>query len=332
MTDRALIRAFNYPIQTSMSPFIGALIAGNTVVLKPSESSPYTAMVLQRIVEQYLDPSAYAVVQGAVPETTRLLDLKWDKICYTGGEVVGTIVAKKAAETLTPVILELGGRNPAIISKNANPRIAARRLLWSKTVNAGQACVSENYVLIDKTIMPEFVTELQLAYEEFFPKGAKGSPDYGRIVNARYFQKIEKMLKNTRGTILMGGASDASQNYIEPTVIHVTDLNDSLTAEESFGPLIPIYAVDDLDEAIRITNEISVTPLALYSFGTKAETDRGIFPFPTSQDSTDISSPRRNSVWRCRRQRWPLPCRCGQSCLWWSRLIRHWLLQRPVFF
>ena len=287
MTKWNLTRAYNYPIQTLMSPFIGALIAGNTVVIKPSESSPHTALVLQRIVEQYLDPSAYAVIQGAVPETTKLLDLKWDKICYTGGEAVGLIVAKKAAETLTPVILELGGKNPAIISKNASPRLAARRLLWTKIINAGQACVAENYVLIDRSIMPEFVTELKLAYAEFFPKGAKESPDYGRIVNSRHFQRIDKMLKSTGGTVLLGGAIDASQNYIEPTVVHVTDLNDSMIVEESFGPLIPIYAVDNLDEAVRIANEVSVTPLAVYPFGTKAETDKGIPSFCVPRDSTD---------------------------------------------
>jgi beta-apo-4'-carotenal oxygenase len=231
-------------------------------------------VVLKKIIDEYLDPNAYTVVNGGVPETTALLNEKWDKIFYTGNVVVGTIIAKKAAETLTPVCLELGGRNPAIITKNADPRLAARRLLWGKILNAGQVCISQNYILVDKDILPAFVEEMKVAMKEFYPMGAKASPDYGRIVNKRHFLRIKKMVDESKGKILIGGEMDEAENFIEPTVVRVDDENDSMIKDESFGPLIPIYPVEDLDEAIRIANSVHSTPLGLYPFGTKAETNR----------------------------------------------------------
>lgn len=270
-------RAFNFPVQLALGPFIGAIAAGCTAVLKPSEGSPKTAAVLQQIVEDRLDSDAYAVVQGAVPETSKLLDQKWDKIFYTGSATVGTIVAKKAAETLTPVALELGGRNPAVVTKYADPKLAARRLLWGKTLNAGQVCLAENYILVDKEILPAFIAELKTAMDDFYPKGAKHSKDYGRIVNQRHFNRIKSMLDNTGGKILFGGAMDEDDRFIEPTVIQVDNINDSLMTDEIFGPLLPIYPVENLDEAIRVANQVHSTPLALYAFGTKAETDKGEF-------------------------------------------------------
>lgn len=263
-----------------MGPFIGAIAAGCTAVMKPSELVPRTAAVLQKIVEESLDPSAYAVVQGGVTETTELLNQKWDKICFTGSGQVGKIVAKKAAETLTPVTLELGGLNPAIVTKHADPLLAARRLLWGKVSNAGQVCLAENYVLVDKEILPAFLAELKAAMAIFYPQGVKESPDYGRIVNERHFQRIKSMLEKSGGKILFGGAMDEKDRFIEPTVVQVDSLDDSLMADEIFGPILPIYPVDDLDEAIRIANEISDTPLAFFPFGNKDETDRSKRAYP----------------------------------------------------
>lgn len=230
--------------------------------------------MLQRIIENYLDPSCYGCVQGAIPETTALLHQKWDKIFYTGGANVGKIIAKKAAETLTPVTLELGGRNPAIVTKNADVRLAARRLLWGKFFNAGQVCISQNYILVDKEILPGFLAELKTAMNEFYPDGARASPDYGRIVNERQWRRLKNMIDESKGKILMGGTMVEAEKFMEPTVIQVDDLNDSLIKDESFGPLLPILPVDDLDQAIRIANEVQATPLALYPFGTKKETNR----------------------------------------------------------
>lgn len=209
-----------------------------------------------------------------MPETTALMEEKWDKIFYTGGYNVAKIIAKKAAETLTPVTLELGGKNPAIVTKNADMRLAARRLLWGKTLNAGQVCVSQNYILIEESVLPSFLSDFKKAIAEFFPGGAKAAQDYGRIVNERQFQRLKKMVDESGGKILLGGQMDEKELFIEPTVVQVSSPNDSMLVDESFGPLIPILPVKDLDSAIRIANEVSVTPLGLYPFGTNKETKR----------------------------------------------------------
>ncbi|EHL00068.1 putative Aldehyde dehydrogenase, dimeric NADP-preferring [Glarea lozoyensis 74030] len=184
-------------------------------------------MVLKQVVEESLDPNAYAVVNGAIPETNALLNEKWDKIFYTGGATVGTIIAKKAAETLTP-----------------------------------------------KEILPAFIEQLKIAMAEFFPKGQKLSPDFARIVNNRHFHRIKKMVDDSKGKILIGGEMDESENFIEITVVQVNDTKDSMIVDESFGPLIPILAVDSVEEAIKNANEVHSTPLGLYAFGSKAETNK----------------------------------------------------------
>jgi beta-apo-4'-carotenal oxygenase len=269
-----IIGAYNFPIQLSLGPLIGAISAGCTAVLKPSENAPNAARIMQHIISQSLDPDGYQVVQGAVPETTALLDCKWDKIFYTGSANVGTIIAKKAAETLTPITLELGGRNPAIITKYAEPRLAARRLLWAKLLNVGQVCVSQNYILVDKEILPEFIRQLELALQEFLPEGAEKSEDYGRIINERQWDRLKGMLDSTKGKVLMGGNTDRSKLFFEPTVVQVESADDPLLKDESFGPLIPVLPVEDLDEALRTANKVHETPLGLYAFGSKAETKR----------------------------------------------------------
>jgi beta-apo-4'-carotenal oxygenase len=269
-----VIGCWNFPVQLALGPFIGAIAAGCTAVLKPSEVSPHTAMVVEKIIKESLDPDCFQVVQGAVKETTALLNEKWDKIFYTGNAQVGTIITKKAAETLTPVCLELGGRNPAIITKNADPRIAARRLLWGKLINAGQVCISQNYTMVDESILDQFIEELKVAMKEFFPQGAKASPDFARIVTKNHFHRIKKQLESTRGKIVIGGETDESENYIAPTVIVVPDEKDPLLTDETFGPLISVLKVSNLDEVIRIANEVHSTPLGLYVFGNKAEVDK----------------------------------------------------------
>jgi beta-apo-4'-carotenal oxygenase len=266
-----VIGCWNFPVQLSLGPFIGAIAAGCTAVLKPSEISPATAMVLTKIVKEYLDPAAFTVVNGGKDETTALLNLKWDKIFYTGNAQVGTIIAKKAAETLTPVALELGGRNPAIVTKNTDVRLAARRLLWGKFLNAGQVCISQNYTMVDEEVVDAFIEEMKIAMKEFYPQGAKASPDFARIVSSHHFNRIKKMLDSTNGKIVIGGETDASENYIEPTVVVVQDEHDSLIVDESFGPLMPILKISNLDEAIRIANDVHSTPLGLYAFGNKQE-------------------------------------------------------------
>ncbi|KXG45565.1 Aldehyde dehydrogenase NAD(P)-dependent [Penicillium griseofulvum] len=251
-----VIGTFNFPFQLTLGPVIGAIAAGNTVVIKPSENAPASAVIIQKICETSLDASCYSVVQGSIPETQALLAERWDKIFFTGGANVGRIIAKAAAPHLTPVVLELG---------------VARRMLWGKTVNAGQLCTSQNYLLIEKTLVPRVVEEFKKAYKAFYPNGAKKSPDYSRIINKGHFQRLKSMLDNSKGKILLGGALDEEELFIEPTVIQVYSVEDSLCAEESFGPFIPILSVENLDEAISLANMVQSTPLGLYPFGSRAD-------------------------------------------------------------
>lgn len=268
-----VIGAFNYPFQLTLLPFLGAVAAGNTVMVKPSELSAFSAMIIEKVIE-YMDPDCYACVNGALPVSQAVLDLKFNKIAFTGGKNVGKIIAKKAAETLTPTLLELGGQNPAFITKNANVKLAARRLLWGKTTNAGQVCLSHNYALVERSVLSQFIGELNNQYRVFMPKGAKESPDYCRIVNKSNFDRIRKMLDDSKGKIVMGGSFDETELYIEPTVVIVEDVEDSMITQESFGPIWSVMPYDNLDDAINIANEVDPTPLALFAFGNDQETKK----------------------------------------------------------
>lgn len=275
-----IIGAYNYPFQLNITAVIGAIAAGNTVILKPSEHSPRSAMVLKHIFDDYLDPECYACVNGALQETKFVMDLKFDKVVFTGGKKTGAIIATKAAQSLTPVLLELGGQNPAFVTKNADVKVAARRLLWQKCLNAGQVCLSHNYVLIERSLVSNFIAEVNAQYRVFMPKGAKASPDFSRIVNRAHFDRIKAMLDNTKGKVVMGGSVDESDLFIEPTAVLVDSIDDSMMVEESFGPIWSIMPYDSLDEAIKLANTVDPTPLALYTFGSDAENQKGNGPCP----------------------------------------------------
>jgi beta-apo-4'-carotenal oxygenase len=266
-----IIGAYNYPVQLSLPAVAGAIAAGNCVALKPSESSPHSAMVLKKIFDEALDPECFAVINGNVQETKRVLDVKWDKISFTGGKKIGTLVAQKAAETLTPVLLELGGCNPAFVTKNANIKLAARRLLFHKCLNAGQVCLSHNYILVERSVLSQLIGALNAQYKIFMPQGARTSPDYARLVNKGQFDRVKNMLDNTKGRIVLGGTVDESDLFIEPTAVLVDDIEDSMMVEESFGPIFSIMAYNSLEEAIDIANKVDPTPLSLFTFGTDAE-------------------------------------------------------------
>lgn len=272
---------FNFPFQLTLGPLIGAIAAGNTVVIKPSEAASNSAVLMQEVVEAALDPSCYTIVQGGVPQTQALLAERWDKIFFTGSANVGRIVAKAAAPNLTPVVLELGGINPAIVTKNANPRLVARRMLWGKTLNAGQVCTSQNYLLVEKDIVPAVIEEFKKAYKEYFPKGARASPDYSRIINESSFRRIKGMLDSTQGKILLGGTLDEKEHFIEPTLVQVDSIDDPLITQESFGPILTILPVDNAEEAVKLSNQVMSTPLGIYPFGTKVETDKSEFLPPS---------------------------------------------------
>lgn len=266
-----IIGTYNFPFMLSVDPLVGAIAAGCTAVVKPSEGAPHIAMVIKEVIEKSLDPAAYRVVNGAVPETESLLNQKWDKIFYTGSAQIARIIARKAADNLTPVTLELGGRNPAFVTRNANIKLAAKRLLWGKTLNAGQVCLSQNYVLIEREVVDDFIKHLNAAAKEVFPNGAKASPDLARVINERHFLRIKKMVDDSKGKIVLGGEMNKDELFIEPTAVLVNSVHDSMIEQESFGPVFSILPFDTLAEAIDIANSVDPTPLALFGFGTKEE-------------------------------------------------------------
>ncbi|KAJ6257311.1 Omega-crystallin [Drechslerella dactyloides] len=275
-----IIGAYNYPFQLTFGPMLGAIAAGNCVIVKPSEVSSASAAVLTNIITESLDPDAFAVVNGAIPETTKLLEQKYDKICYTGNGVVGRIVAAAAAKHLTPMILELGGLNPCIITKNADAKLAARRICWGKALNAGQVCLAPNYVLVPSSKEAEFVAAISDTWRKFYPEGMQASADLARLVNNRHFNRIKKMLDESSGEVKVGGCTDEKEKYIDLTLVKVKDENDALMRDEIFGPVLPYLVVDDLDDQIEFVNRVSDTPLALYPFtNDKKEAEYNKFGF-----------------------------------------------------
>ncbi|RPA98582.1 aldehyde dehydrogenase [Choiromyces venosus 120613-1] len=271
-----VIGAFNYPALLALIPLIGVIAAGNTAVIKPSEQAPNAAAIITRILESSLDPEAYAVINGGIPESTELLNQKFDKICYTGNAAVGRIIATAAAKHLTPAILELGGLNPCIITKSADAKLAAKRIAWGKVHNSGQVCLCPNYVIIHPSLETEFVGAFIQTLKKFFPEGASKSPDLARIVNKRHYHRITELLNKTKGTILYGGERDESKLFIEPTLVKITSTEDSLLSEEIFGPLLPMLVVEDLDKMISVARQVGDCPLALYIFSGEKEEEEKI--------------------------------------------------------
>ncbi|KAG7194780.1 uncharacterized protein KQ657_004461 [Scheffersomyces spartinae] len=267
-----IITPFNYPLFLSLSGIIGALAAGNSVVMKTSELTPHFSQLFTEIITSALDPDIYYAVNGAVPETTELLNQKFDKIMYTGNNMVGTIIAKKAAETLTPVILELGGKSPGIILDDVKDKdlpTIARRIAWGRFTNAGQTCVAVDYVLVPEKLREKFVKELtRVVDEEFFVGLNKDNKSYTHIIHERAFKSLYKMLETTSGTIVTGGYknADAATRYIPPLIVDGATWEDSTMKGEIFGPILPIVSYANLDRALSEVITRHDTPLAQYIF------------------------------------------------------------------
>ena len=258
-----VIAPWNYPIQLLLIPVAGAIAAGNAVVMKPSEVSSATSALLGKLVPQYFDKDAIAIVEGAVPETTQLLAEKFDHIFYTGNGTVGRVVMRAAAENLTPVTLELGGKSPTIVDKSANLAIAGRRIAWAKYVNAGQTCVAPDYVLAHADIADKLVDEIRKSVNDFYGADPQRSGDFARISSPRHFSRLKAML--TSGKVAIGGQTDEQHRYIAPTVLVDVTASDSVMQEEIFGPILPMLTVNSIDEAIDFVNA-RPHPLALYVF------------------------------------------------------------------
>jgi aldehyde dehydrogenase (NAD+) len=282
-----VIAPWNYPLQLLLTPVLGALAAGNAVVAKPSELAPATSAVLARLLPQYLDTDAVAVVEGGIPETTALLAERFDHIFYTGNGTVGRIVMRAAAEHLTPVALELGGKSPAFVDRDADLAVVADRLARGKFLNAGQTCVAPDYVLTDPETARALEPEFARAVEALFGSRPRQSTEYGRIVNERHFDRLSSLLDS--GRTVTGGDSDRATKYIAPTVLADVDPKSPVMREEIFGPILPIVTVADIDEAIGFINDRD-KPLALYVF-TESDTTRDRIAAETSSGGLGFGLP-----------------------------------------
>ena len=282
-----VIAPWNYPVQLLLAPLIGALAAGNTVVLKPSELAEATSALIARLVPAYLDRDTVVVVEGGIPETTELLAQRVDHIFYTGNGQVARIVLQAAALNLTPVTLELGGKSPVWVDDTADLASAARRIAWGRFANAGQTCVAPDYVLTTPAVAARLEPLLVGAIAELYGADPQTSPDYGRIVNGRQFDRLAGMLD--QGRLVAGGAVDAGELYIAPTVLADVDPASAVMTEEIFGPILPIVTVSGLDEGIRFIGARE-KPLALYAF-TRSRTAEQAILARTSSGAVGLGAP-----------------------------------------
>lgn len=270
-----IIGPFNYPFQLVMSPLIGAIAAGNCVVVKPSEHTPQTSIIIEQILKEVFAPEHVQVVQGEKEVTSALLDERFDYIFFTGSSKVGQIVYEKASKHLTPVTLELGGKSPTIVDDTANIKVAAERIAFGKFMNAGQTCVAPDYVLIDNKVKNKFIKALQSTLREFYGAVPFESEDYGNIINDQHFNRLSAMIDEARDRVLIGGDSQADALFIEPTVIDAT-LNDLTMQEEIFGPILPVIGFDDREDIFSIIKRFD-KPLALYIFSDDHDFVRDVF-------------------------------------------------------
>ncbi|ATH59693.1 aldehyde dehydrogenase [Staphylococcus nepalensis] len=260
-----IIGPFNYPFQLLIEPLIGAIAAGNTVILKPSEYTPNVSEIIEKIITDAFAPEYISIIQGNAETTQSLLQLPFDYIFFTGSEQVGRIVYKAASEHLTPVTLELGGKSPAIIDESANIKVASERISFGKFTNAGQTCVAPDYLLVNRKVKNELISALTKTITEFYGENIQESPDYGRIVNEKHFNRLSELLNIHKPEISFGGQTDADENYIAPTILDGITINSKIMDDEIFGPLLPIITYDDFNEAIDLIRT-KPKPLSLYLF------------------------------------------------------------------
>ena len=258
-----IISPWNYPLLLTLEPLADALAAGNTAILKPSAYAPETSNIMKKMLEESFNPGLVAVVTGGRAENQALLRQKFDKIFFTGSKEVGKEVMRKAAEYLTPVTLELGGKSPCIVEKTAKISLAARRIVFGKFLNCGQTCVAPDYVLCDESIRESLVFAIKKEITLQFGRKPLENPDYGKIVNEKHFNRLKGLIDKEK--TVCGGGLDEENNRIEPTVMVDVNWEDAVMGEEIFGPILPILTYKSLDEAISVV-ESHPHPLALYCF------------------------------------------------------------------
>lgn len=273
-----IIAPWNYPVQLLLNPLVGAIASGCTAVLKPSPYTPNVARVLEEIIAKSFDSHYVALVQGHRQTNRLLLEERYDVIFFTGSPELGRMVMRSAATNLCPVILELGGKSPVVVDRDADVELAARRIAWGKTLNSGQTCIAPDYLLLHREVKDRFVEAFGRAVRELHGEDVRQSPHYVRMVSERAFERVAGYLKD--GKVLFGGATNAEERYIEPTLLDEVAVDSPVMSDEIFGPILPIITIDSLDEAIDFINQRE-KPLALYAFG-KQSSMRRVFDLTSS--------------------------------------------------
>ncbi len=260
-----IISPWNYPFQLAFSPLIAAVAAGNSVVLKPSEHAPNTASLIAKIIRETFEPQHVIAILGDATFAQDLLKKRWDYIFFTGSVAVGKIVAKAAAENLTPVTLELGGKNPCIVDDTANLKRTAKRIVWGKFINAGQTCIAPDYILVNQKIKMQLIGHLIIAIKDAFGENPEKSPDFARIINKQHWDRLQNLIDHNK--ILFGGQTNEIEKYIAPTLILENNLESLLMQDEIFGPILPIITYESEAEISKIINKFE-KPLSLFVFST----------------------------------------------------------------
>ncbi len=258
-----IIGPWNYPFQLVVAPLVAAIAAGNTAILKPSSMTPNTSRLLKRLIESHFDSSFITVVEGGADITTMLLRERFDYIFFTGGTIVGKIVMEAATRNLTPVTLELGGKSPAIVAKDADLDIAAKRIAWGKYMNAGQTCIAPDYLLVHESVKEILIEKIRGQINTFYGSDPSASPDYARIINEKHFDRLVNLMQT--GRTITGGKVNRGERFIAPTVIDSVSLKDPIMQEEIFGPLLPVLTFNTFEDLLAVMRS-QEKPLALYVF------------------------------------------------------------------
>ncbi len=273
-----IIAPWNYPFNLTLNPLVGAISAGCCAILKPSPDAPATAQIMEKMIAECFDSNYITMVQGGRETNTHLLKQSFDMIFFSGSPKVGKVVMKAAAEHLTPVVLELGGKSPCIVDKSANIEVAARRIIWGKLLNAGQTCIAPDYLYVHKEVESELLTKIRFHIQKMFGENPMDSRFYGRIVNERAFQRLASYLRN--GTVHTGGEFVESERYIAPTILTDVNVKDEVMQDEIFGPILPVFTFTDISEPLEYIASRE-KPLAFYYFG-KSKSARKILEKSTS--------------------------------------------------
>jgi aldehyde dehydrogenase (NAD+) len=268
-----IIGAWNFPLLLLLSPLVPAICGGNCAILKPSELAPSTAETIARLIPKYLDTNGFSVITGGPAEASQLLEQKLDHIFFTGSSAVGSFVMEKAAKTLTPLVLELGGKNPTIVHESADLRVAARRIIQGKFINTGQTCTAPDYLLVWKSVKDSLLAHMKEAIVEFYGANPQTSPDYGRIVNVQHYDRLIFLLQS--GSVYHGGESNKNELFLSPTILENVGRDSPIMQEEVFGPILPVLEVEAVEEVTEIVNS-KPFPLALYLFSGDREVAEGI--------------------------------------------------------